>query len=224
MSAKFERRPLIVTDCDEVILHMVVPFREWLDETRGIHFDFSRGSFVESLRHKHDGTLVDAKEIWPLLDGFFVTEMHRQSAMAGAVEAINALAAVADVQVLTNLTDEHNAARREQLKAVGIDCPVHTNQGGKGVPLKLIAEAHGGGPVFFVDDLATHHESVARHAPHVWRIHMVGEPELAPHYPPAPFAHARIDNWAEARAWIEARIAEGVDAPLDTTISTIAGA
>ena len=25
-------RPLVVTDCDEVLLHMVAPFRDWLGE------------------------------------------------------------------------------------------------------------------------------------------------------------------------------------------------
>ena len=32
-------RPLIITDCDEVLLHMVVPFRQWLDEAHDVHFD-----------------------------------------------------------------------------------------------------------------------------------------------------------------------------------------
>ena len=65
----------------------------------------------------------------------------------------------------------------------------------------------------FVDDLPVHHESVAKHAPGVHRLHMVSEPELAPHIEPAPFAHARIDDWPSARRWIEARFAAGVPAP-----------
>ena len=38
---------------------------------------------------------------------------------------------------------------------------------------------------------------------------MVSEPEMAPHVPPAPDAHARIDDWRQAKAWIAARFAEG---------------
>ena len=26
-------KPLIISDCDEVLLHMIVPFRDWLDES-----------------------------------------------------------------------------------------------------------------------------------------------------------------------------------------------
>ena len=60
----------------------------------------------------------------------------------------------------------------------------------------------------FVDDLAVHHESVAKHAPEVWRLHMIAEPRVATHMPPAPHAHARIDAWPEATSWILDRFAE----------------
>ena len=31
-------RPLIISDCDEVLLHMASPFRDWLGETQGVSF------------------------------------------------------------------------------------------------------------------------------------------------------------------------------------------
>ena len=73
--------------------------------------------------------------------------------------------------------------------------------------LELIEEMQPSATVF-VDDLAVHHESVAKHAPDVWRLHMIAEPRLAAHTPPAPHAHARIDDWGEALPWILARLAE----------------
>jgi hypothetical protein len=70
------RRPLLISDCDEVLLHMVVPFRDWLDEAHGIHFELTHGDWGEALRHKQDGTLVERGIVWTLLNGFFETEMH----------------------------------------------------------------------------------------------------------------------------------------------------
>jgi hypothetical protein len=64
----------------------------------------------------------------------------------------------------------------------------------------------------FVDDLAVHHESVARQAPSVHRLQIVAEPSMASQIPPAPFAHARIDDWTRAQAWIAARFADNVPA------------
>ena len=70
----------------------------------------------------------------------------------------------------------------------------------------------------FIDDLADHHHSVATHAPDVWRLHMVGEPEIAAGVPAAPYAHARIDDWASAETWITQRLAQG-PAPTDSLIT-----
>ncbi len=195
-------RPLLITDCDEVLLHMVVPFSQWLDESHDIHFDLDRGDFVGALTHKASGALVQGERIWPLLKGFFETEMHRQQPITGAVEAINALAEHADVVVLTNLTDDARGWRADQLRAVGIDFPVFTNQGGKGELLAQIIADHAPSHTVFVDDLIHQHESVAKHAPDVFRLHMVGEPRIARHIKPAPSAHARIDDWQAARGWI----------------------
>ena len=54
----------------------------------------------------------------------------------------------------------------------------------------------------FVDDLPPHHASVAQHAAHVGRLHMVADPALRGLIPAAPDAHARIDGWREADPWI----------------------
>ena len=209
MSRTDPRRPLIVTDCDEVLLHMVVPFAEWLDAEHGIHFDLDHGGFAEALRHKHDGKVVETEDVWPLLNAFFDTEMPRQQPISGAVEAIRTLAARADIHILTNLLDHRRDSRAEQLRAVGIDFPVTCNQGGKGTPLAAIVERYDPSVTVFIDDLANHHESVARHRPDVWRLHMVGEPRLAGQIADAPHAHARIDRWPQALEWIEARLTEG---------------
>ena len=55
-------RPLLITDCDEVLLHMVVPFAEWLDEAHHIHFDVDSGDFVNALRHKATGLPGDVDQ------------------------------------------------------------------------------------------------------------------------------------------------------------------
>ena len=211
-------RPLIITDCDEVLLHMVVPFRIWLDETHDVHFDMRERGFVEALRHKDSGEPLERQHVWELLLAFFETEMHRQAPIAGAVEALHRLSVIADIEVLTNITQRHQQARAEQLAAHGLHLPVHWNQGGKGRPLADIVADRKPSVALFIDDLAEHHHSVATHAPHVWRLHLVGEPEIAEDVPAAPYAHARIDDWARAEHWIMERLAQG-PAPVETSLS-----
>ena len=114
---------------------------------------------------------------------------------------------MADIVVLTNLGDQCRQPRIEQLAAHGIRHRVECNQGGKGGPVARLVAEHGSPVTVFVDDLAVHHESVARHAPQVWRLHMIVEPLLQ--VPAAPAAHARIDDWRQARRWIADCFARG---------------
>jgi len=201
-------RPLLVTDCDEVILHMVSHFADWVGEAHGLSFDLSAPGFRDALRGA-DGRPVEADRVWPLLDGFFAGEMHRQNLVPGAAEALAEISAHADIVILTNIGDEYEAGRIEQLERFDIRHRVLCNRGGKGRPVLELIEAMAPGAVVFVDDLAVHHESVANHAPRVWRLHMIAEPRLAAHTPPAPHAHARIDSWEEAVPWILERLDQG---------------
>ena len=201
-------RPLLITDCDEVLLHMISHFANWVAEAHGLSFDMTAPGFRNALLTK-DGAPVPAEEVWPLLDGFLVTEMHRQNVVPGAVEALRRIGEVADVIILTNIGVDFEAARVEQLERFEIRHRVLCNQGGKGPPVaELVAEMKPSA-IVFVDDLPVHHKSVAEHAPEVWRLHMIAEPRLAAHTPPAPDAHARIDDWADAAPWVLERLAEG---------------
>ena len=208
------KKPLLISDCDEVLLHMVVPFQQWLDSDKHIHFDLENGSdFANALRHKAYGTQVLPEQIWTMLNEFFDSEMHRQGAIAGAVESINLLGEMADVVILTNLLDDRREARAAQLKAVGIDFPVYTNQGGKGELLTSILAEFDPSVTVFVDDLGHQHGSVAKHAPDVWRLQMVGEPIMAKHIQTNPAAHVRIDAWHEAVTWISEKFDNAEPAP-----------
>lgn len=202
-------KPLIISDCDEVLLHMIVPFGEWLDETQGVTFRMIGNDFANAVRYKDSGELVEPAKIWQLLTGFFDTEMHRQTPIAGAVAGMNALAQHADVVVLTNLSDKHNEARRHQLADHGINVRVFTNQGPKGPALQAILDEYQPSRAVFIDDLAQHHGSVAGISPQVDRLHLCGEPSLAPHITcgfEAGHAHARIDTWEHALPWLLTRL------------------
>ena len=198
-------RPLVISDCDEVLLYMVAHFKAWLEEGQGVAFNLVGNDFAESMRWQESGELVEPAEIWGFLRGFFDTEMHRQNPIPGAVEGINALAEHADVVILTNLTDRHRDMRAEQLANVGINARVFTNQGPKGPALKAIIEELAPSRAVFIDDLAQHHKSVGEHVPHVRRLHLCGEPTLAGRIAcahQAGDAHARIDSWDEALPWL----------------------
>ncbi len=204
-------RPLIISDCDEVLLHMVAPFKTWLEGTQGVSFHLEGHNFAEALRWQESGELLAPPDIWRMLRSFFDSEMDSQLPIAGAVEGINTLAEKADVVILTNLVDHHRDARAEQLAKVGINARVFTNQGPKGPALKAIIEEYAPAKALFIDDLAQHHASVAEITPHVTRLHLCGEPMIAHAIDcahKAGHAHSRIDRWDEALPWLLGQLEE----------------
>jgi hypothetical protein len=202
-------RPLIITDCDEVLLHMVTPWSGWLAECHGIDFSMTGNDFARSMKDAGTGEPVAPERIWGLLDAFFTSEMARQYPVPGAIAAMNRLAEDADVVVLTNLTDGHRDTRKAQLLGHGLDLKVYTNQGPKGPALGRIVAEYQPSRAIFIDDIAVHHTSVASLAPEVQRLHLCGEPRLAPFITcahAAGHAHARIDDWDNALPWLLARL------------------
>ena len=202
-------RPLVISDCDEVLLHMIAPYRDWLLEKHGILFDVSTHDFMRAMRYAKSGELVETDDIWRLLNLFFDTEMPRQYPISGSVAAMRQLAQDADIVVLTNLLDHRQEARTAQLAEHGINVRVFTNQGPKGPALKAILEEYQPSRAVFIDDIAQHHGSAAEITPEVARLHLCGEPLLAPYIPcalEAGHAHARIDSWEHALPWLLARL------------------
>ncbi|MEP5936947.1 MAG: HAD family hydrolase [Erythrobacter sp.] len=199
------KRPLIISDCDEVLLYMVAHFKDWLEEGQGIRFQLEGNNFSTAMRWEETGQPLGEKDIWKYLGLFFDTEMDRQLPIEGAIEGINTLAERADVVILTNLVDKRRDHRAEQLAGHGLNARVFTNQGPKGPALQKIMDELQPTKAIFIDDLSQHHESVADIVPEVSRLHLCGEPMIAKHIDcahQAGHAHARIDNWAEALPWL----------------------
>lgn len=202
-------RPLVITDCDEVLLHMVRHFRDWLDTHHDVDFSLEGNAFAQSMRRRGETEPLSEEQMWELLGGFFDTQMPTQTPIEGAVAAINTLQQDADVVVLTNLIDKRNEARVAQLRDHGIAAKVFTNQGPKGGALKAIIEQYNPSRAVFIDDIANHHESAAEFVPQVKRLHFCGELAIAPHVPcalEAGHADARIDVWADALPWIQTQL------------------
>jgi len=198
-------KPLIISDCDEVLLFMVKYFKEWLEEEGEVTFQLNGSDFANSMRWAASGEVLAPEDIWKYLGYFFDTEMHRQMPIEGAVESINHLQKHADVVILTNLVDKRRDIRAEQLAKVGINAPVFTNQGPKGPSLAKIVAEYAPSKAIFIDDLPQHHESARETLPQITTLHLCGEPSISPHITcahKAGHADARIDNWAEALPWL----------------------
>ena len=198
-------RPLVICDCDEVLLHFVAPFADYLLAEHGLSLNLDSFALSGNIR-RADGSAIDATGFMPLLNGFFDTHMVTQTPTPGAADALATLAETCNIVILTNVDDRHNGVRTAELARQGMPYPVICNAGPKGDPVRDLMNRYGANTGAFIDDLPPHHGSVRRAAPHVFRLHMVADPRLRDLIPAAPDADARIDDWATALPVLQAAL------------------
>ena len=56
-------RPLLISDCDEVLLHMVGHFAEWIEEAHGLRFSLEEPGFANAVRYIDSGEAVPADKV-----------------------------------------------------------------------------------------------------------------------------------------------------------------
>ncbi len=194
-------RPLLICDCDEVLLHFVTPFEAYLFETHDLSLSLDSFALTGNVR-RADGSAVEAQDFPGLLDGFFDSHMPTQTPAPGAAAALARIAEDADIVVLTNIADRHAVTRTGELARLGMPYRVIGNSGPKGPAVAALIDRYGPTRTIFIDDLPPHHKSVAASAPETQRLHMVAEARLHALIPAASHAHARIDDWSQALPWI----------------------
>lgn len=195
-------RPLIISDCDGVLLEFANPFIVYLADQHGLTLKLDSFALAGNIRDAA-GDAVPADRFPALLDGFFSTHMPSQQPVAGAVASLAELSKWCDIVVLTNIADHHAVARTAELARLGMPYRVIGNHGPKGAPIKALLGEFQPSAAVFIDDLPPHHGSARKLVPHVHRLHMVAEHALRDLIPDAADAHARIDDWADALPHIE---------------------
>ena len=200
-------RPLIVSDCDGVLLEFVDPFIAYLRDEHELDLVLDSFALAGNIRD-FAGAAIDPARFPALLGGFFDTHMPTQTPVAGAAAALADLARDCDLVILTNIADNHAALRTGELARLGMPYRVIGNSGPKGAPLKDLIDHFQPSRAVFIDDLPPHHSSAKRSVPEVHRLHMVAEAPLRALIPPALDADVRIDDWETALAHIRTVIEE----------------
>ena len=186
-------RPLIAVDVDEVL----VVFVDHLDR-----FIRTLGFEMRLVRYQLEGSMfpigsddpLDFDDCIGLINRFFEVETERQEPVPGGSEVLQRLSGDAQVVILTNVPRHATQARRRNLDALGLPYPLVVNSGGKGRAMAWLA-ANAGAPCGFVDDSVGQMESVAKHAPDVFRLHFAWAPFIARIFPDCEHATDQVRDW-----------------------------
>lgn len=193
-------RPLVISDADEVIVHLARPLEIFLTN-RGYQIDLSDYRLFGNVRYP-DGRVMEMEPLMALLDEFFEAEVEKLPPVAGAVDALCALRERAQVVILTNLPDLYRERRMRHFLTCGLEAPIVANVGLKGASAKAIA-AKVEGPVAFIDDTAPHIRSVSETLPDSFRVHFIADERLAAAQARAKECHHRCDRWPTTHLAVE---------------------
>ena len=197
-------RPLIVCDVDEVVLVFVAAFERYLI-AQGYRLDAVSYGLTGNIRRQSDGVAAMQSEVGRLLFGFFAEETANQRPVPGAVEALNGLAARADIVMLTNLPMSYRDVRAKTLSRHGLDFPVVANSGPKGPAFTEIA-CGAGAPVFFLDDSPNNLTSVIASPVEAHIIHFIADRRFFDIGDDIAGTHLKSNSWDETRQFIETTI------------------
>lgn len=190
-------RPLIVCDADEVLLQFLRGLEASLP-AQGLYLDLGQYQLTGAIKRVDTKEPLVQSEVGALIKAFHADAGLRLDGVDGAADALRALSAHAQIVVLTNVVPEQGAARRANLARLGMDYPVLPNSGLKGQAVRRMAEQCAA-QVFFIDDIARHHEDVATAWPDTHQIHFVADERLFGMAPRSPHAKLFTRDWTEAR-------------------------
>lgn len=199
-------RPLIITDCDEVLMQFLVGLELYL-ETQGLWLDLQSYALTGNIKRRETNEAIEPIEMPELMKGFFATSTRSLLAVPGAADALKSLSARAQVVVLTNVPFSEKETRAKSLAEQGMDYPVVANKGLKGAAVRKLAgmvEA----PVFFLDDIPHNIASVAKAHDACHLLHFIADKRLAKLMGPADDCHFHTTEWDAARTFIEDRMTE----------------
>lgn len=196
-------RPLIVSDVDEVLVRFLKGMEDYL-HGQGLYYDWQHYDFEHTIRRRADETLIGAEGVRAIYEGFVRDKLEHLEPVPGGAEALTELAKRAQIVFLTNLPSNAAVQRKRGLEKLGLRHPIVANIGGKGPAMRHLA-ALVEAPTFFLDDLPSHHASVAVASPDTLRVHFVEDERLVKLMGAAD-SHHRTDQWPQARSFIEDRL------------------
>ena len=196
--------PVVICDADEVLFQFLIHLEGYLGDA-GYRLDLRTSSLFGNIYAHGSDAPVETEKVWELLQAFYARDVEALRPIPGASKALADLSRQARVVIVTNLPFAYREGRRRALQVHGMNYPLITNQGKKGIALARLLHKQKA-PAFFIEDMEVHLRSAAA----IERLHCVqfiADKRLARVAERAEHAY-QADNWQRTREYIEERLAQ----------------
>jgi len=195
------KKPLLIVDADEVLFQFMAAFLAFIEE-KGHTFIFRSYALAGNILAYKDGPPLERQSVSDLVTEFFEKRTREIPADLDAAPALNRLKLDGfQIVVLSNVPSMAVEDRRYALNAANIQYPLAPWSGPKGTAVAALASKTQGKTIF-VDDIISHHESVAVLAPKVYRLHYVIHPKLRELLGKVEAANNQAESWNELESLI----------------------
>ncbi|WP_117193944.1 hypothetical protein [Rhizobium terrae] len=197
-------RPLVVCDVDDVVLHFVAPFQDFL---RGEGHELLPRSFrlTGNIVSTDTQIALEHGDVRRLIEAFFEAQESWQHPFDLVGHTLEALSTEADVVFLTAMPPRYREHRRRLLDRFGLLFPLIASEESKGPIMKRL-HAGRGLPSVFIDDMAHNLHSVRDHLPDTLLLHMMPASPLHVLAPKPADDIVRATDWEHAAELIRAHI------------------
>ncbi|CAN7264104.1 hypothetical protein [Neorhizobium sp. LjRoot104] len=197
-------RPLVVCDIDDVVLHFVAPFQEFL---RGEGHELLPRSFrlTGNIVSIETQIALEHPDVRRLIEDFFEAQENWQIPFDFVVQTLDALSKDADVVFLTAMPPRYREPRRRLLDQIGLTFPLIASEEPKG---PIMQRLHAGRPLpsVFIDDMAHNLHSVRDHVAECLLLHMMPDSPLHLLAPKPDEGIVRATDWPHAAGLIRNHI------------------
>jgi hypothetical protein len=197
-------RPLVVCDIDDVVLHFVAPFQDFL---RGEGHELLPRSFrlTGNIVSAETRTALEPVQVRRLIEAFFEAQENWQIPTELVVQTLQTLSDDADVVFLTAMPPRYRDHRRRLLDQIGLTFPLIASEEPKG---PIMQRLHAGRPLpsVFIDDMAHNLHSVRDHVAECLVLHMMPDSPLHLLAPKPDEGIARAMDWTRAAGLIYTHI------------------
>jgi len=185
--------PLMIFDADEVLVHFAEPFSTYLKKHKHrLHLTGYR--LDNAIKKAETDDVADPDTAKDLVWGFINEETKNQPAAKGAPEALKKLQEYAQIIILSNVPHSVHDDRVVNLKTIGMDYPLISNEGMKGPAVKEILKNHKA-KSFFIDDNPYQVESVYNDNQDTVCVHFSVCDLVKPYMPKAVGASIEPSSW-----------------------------
>ncbi len=196
-------KPLLISDADEVILNFVQAFETYLNSI-GLYYDLSSYALFGNIKKIKENIAIENDQITKHITDFYNLHTEEISFVNESIKYLGKIKNDLDCQIIvvSNLP-HHNREKREiSFRKNGLDFPIISNSGLKGLTIKEIAKNQKN-KIFFIDDISANLLSAYNEVDGIKLIHYISDKRLEKLASTPEEVDFKAKDWKEIYNYLE---------------------